>query len=115
MVASFMPFYDVFVTARFFSAVGMGKDFVHLPETQWKLFDFPGGVLPTAISYISEVTPSSSRARFLGMLGALGISGGLLFAGLGTLIVPLSGKEIMLEGNSEVWFWGYLLLIRWAD
>jgi hypothetical protein len=36
------------------------------------------------------------------MLGALGISGGLLFAGLGTLIVPLSGKEIMLEGNSEV-------------
>jgi hypothetical protein len=34
MVASFMPFYDVFVTARFFSAVGMGKDFVHLPETQ---------------------------------------------------------------------------------
>lgn len=58
------------------------------------------------------MTPLSSRARILGLLGACGITGGILAGGVAILTVPLTGQMVMLENKEHFSAWHrYLLLI----
>lgn len=47
VIAAFMPAYGPFMMVRFCAAIGIG------------------GVMPSAASYLCEITPLSSRARFV--------------------------------------------------
>lgn len=93
VIAAFMPTYGPFMMARFCSAAGFG------------------GVLPAASSYICELTPSNSRGRILGLLGAFGVMGGLIAGGLAILTVPETGQMVILENKEHFSAWHRYLLL----
>lgn len=63
-------------------------------------------------SYLCELTPVCSRARILGLLGACGITGGIVAGGVAILTVPQTGKSVIIENKEHFSAWHrYLLLI----
>ncbi|XP_033226179.1 synaptic vesicle glycoprotein 2B-like isoform X2 [Belonocnema kinseyi] len=92
-VATFMPTYGTFMTARLCSAIGVG------------------GALPLAFAYVAECCPRSSRGRWVGALVCAGALGGVYAALLAMAIVPTTGDMIVLENKEHFSAWHRFLLL----
>ncbi|XP_076680065.1 synaptic vesicle glycoprotein 2B isoform X1 [Andrena cerasifolii] len=92
-VATFMPTYGTFMTARFCSAIGVG------------------GSLPLAFAYLAECCPRLSRGRWVGLLVAAGALGGVYAALLAWVVVPTTGEMVVLENKEHFSAWHRFLLL----
>ncbi|XP_015602598.1 synaptic vesicle glycoprotein 2B isoform X2 [Cephus cinctus] len=92
-VATFMPTYGTFMTARFCSAIGVG------------------GSLPLAFAYLAECCPRSSRGRWTGALVGAGALGGVYAALLAWAMVPTTGEMVVLENKEHFSAWHRFLLL----
>lgn len=118
-----MPAYGPFMMVRFCAAFGIG------------------GVLPSAASYLCEITPLSSRARYMNgdnkatcsqpdfflnfddyiimlshfrviaFLCTLGISGGIFAGACAMKMIPLNGEQIVSENKQHFPVWHRYLLL----
>jgi putative MFS transporter len=86
-----------------------------MPAFGWNLFMCfmmglsAGGLLPIAISLLSEILPVRSRAAFVVLLGGIGAAGGYLVASwAATLLIPLVSWRVMWLLNLPT---GALLLL----
>ncbi|KAG7210355.1 hypothetical protein KM043_011891 [Ampulex compressa] len=92
-VATFMPTYGTFMTARFCSAIGVG------------------GAIPLAFAYLTECCPRLSRGPWTGLLVAAGALGGVYAALLAWAIVPTTGEMVVLENKEHFSAWHRFLLL----
>ncbi|KAK2577228.1 hypothetical protein KPH14_003374 [Odynerus spinipes] len=92
-VATFMPTYGTFMTARFCSAIGVG------------------GSVPLAFAYLAECCPRLSRGRWTGVLVAAAGLGGVYAALLAWTIVPTTGEMVVLENKEHFSAWHRFLLL----
>ncbi|XP_043506088.1 synaptic vesicle glycoprotein 2C-like [Polistes fuscatus] len=92
-VATFMPTYGTFMTARFCSAIGVG------------------GSIPLAFAYLAECCPRLSRGKWTGILVAAGALGGVYAALLAWTIVPTTGEMVVLENKEHFSAWHRFLLL----
>ncbi|XP_066597851.1 synaptic vesicle glycoprotein 2B-like isoform X2 [Prorops nasuta] len=92
-VGTFMPTYGTFMTARFFSAVGVG------------------GSVPLAFAYLAECCPRLSRSRWIGLLVGAGALGGVYAALLAWVVVPTTGEMVILENKEHFSAWHRFLLL----
>ncbi|XP_011301471.1 synaptic vesicle glycoprotein 2B-like isoform X1 [Fopius arisanus] len=91
-VATFMPTYGTFMTARFCSAIAVG------------------GAVPLAFAYVAECCPRSSRGRWTGILVAAASLGGVYAALLAWAVVPTTGEMVVLENKEHFSAWHKFLL-----
>ncbi|XP_034947522.1 synaptic vesicle glycoprotein 2B-like [Chelonus insularis] len=92
-VATFMPTYGTFMTARFISAIGVG------------------GSVPLAFVYLTECCPRESRAKWTGILIGAGALGGIYAALLAWAVVPTTGEMVVLENKEHFSAWHRFLLL----
>ncbi|KAK0166445.1 hypothetical protein PV328_004865 [Microctonus aethiopoides] len=92
-VATFMPTYGTFMTARFCSAVGVG------------------GAIPLAFVYLAECCPRCSRAQWTGILIGTGALGGVYAALIAWVVVPTTGEMVVLENREHFSAWHRFLLL----
>ncbi|XP_011861460.1 PREDICTED: synaptic vesicle glycoprotein 2B-like isoform X2 [Vollenhovia emeryi] len=92
-VATFMPTYGTFMTARFCSALGVG------------------GAVPLAFVYLAECCPRLSRGRWTGILVAACALGGVYAALLAWAVVPTTGEMVVLENKEHFSAWHRFLLL----
>ncbi|XP_046480590.1 synaptic vesicle glycoprotein 2B isoform X1 [Neodiprion pinetum] len=92
-VATFMPTYGTFMTARFCSAIGVG------------------GALPLSFAYLAECCPRSSRGCWTGALVGAGALGGVYAALLAWAVVPTTGEMVVLENKEHFSAWHRFLLL----
>lgn len=92
-VATFMPTYGTFMTARFCSALGVG------------------GAVPLAYVYLAECCPRLSRGRWTGILVAACALGGVYAALLAWAVVPTTGEMVVLENKEHFSAWHRFLLL----
>ncbi|XP_058810447.1 synaptic vesicle glycoprotein 2B-like isoform X2 [Phymastichus coffea] len=84
-VATFMPTYGTFMTARFCSAVGVG------------------GSLPLSYAYLAECCPCSSRSKWIGLLVGTGALGGVYAVLLAWAVVPSTeSPRYLVEAGHDV-------------
>lgn len=92
-VATFMPTYGTFMTARFCSALGVG------------------GAVPLAFVYLAECCPRLSRGRWTGILVGACALGGVYAALLAWAVVPTTGEMVVLENKEHFSAWHRFLLL----
>lgn len=92
-VATFMPTYGTFMTARFCSALGVG------------------GAIPLAFAYLAECCPRLSRGCWTGILVAVCALGGVYVALLAWAVVPTTGEMVVLENKEHFSAWHRFLLL----
>lgn len=92
-VATFMPTYGTFMTARLCSAVGVG------------------GALPLTFTYLAECCPRSRRGRWVAALVCVGAIGGVYTALIAMAILPTTGDMIVLENKEHFSAWHRFLLL----
>ncbi|KAH0546868.1 uncharacterized protein LOC123269146 [Cotesia glomerata] len=95
-VATFMPTYGTFMTARLFSAMGVS------------------GAIPLAFVYIAECCPHISRSKWVGVLISAGALGGVYAALLAWIVVPTTGEMVVLENKEHFSAWHRFLLMCWV-
>ncbi|KAJ3637116.1 hypothetical protein MTP99_000599 [Tenebrio molitor] len=83
-VATVMPTYGTFMTARFCSGLGVA------------------GAFPLTFSYLSETCSRATRTRYTGLLHSFWPVGGIFTSLIAHLTMPTSGAEIV-EDNREHW------------
>ncbi|XP_057322020.1 synaptic vesicle glycoprotein 2B-like [Microplitis mediator] len=94
-VATFMPTYGTFMTARFISAMGVS------------------GAIPLAFVYIAECCPHISRSKWTSILISAGALGGVYAALLAWIVVPTTGEMVVLENKEHFSAWHRFLLMCW--
>ncbi|XP_043278962.1 synaptic vesicle glycoprotein 2B-like isoform X1 [Venturia canescens] len=92
-VATFMPTYGTFMTARFCSAIGVG------------------GTVPLAYPYLAECCPRASQGRWTGILVGAAALGGVYAALLAWAVVPSTGEMVVLENKEHFSAWHRFLLL----
>lgn len=83
-VATVMPTYGTFMTARFCSGVGIA------------------GAVPLTFSYLAETCPRATRTRYTGLLHSFWPLGALLTSTIAHLTLPTEGADVVLD-NREHW------------
>ncbi|KAJ3648424.1 hypothetical protein Zmor_020229 [Zophobas morio] len=83
-VATVMPTYGTFMTARFCSGLGVA------------------GAFPLTFSYLSETCSRATRTRYTGVLHSFWPLGGIFTSLIAHLTMPTQGAEIV-EDNREHW------------
>ncbi|CAH2007800.1 unnamed protein product [Acanthoscelides obtectus] len=83
-VASVMPTYGTFMTARFCSGLGVS------------------GAFPLTFSYLTETCSRSTRSRYAGVLHSFWPLGAIFTSILSHMTMPTGGADIV-EDNSEHW------------
>ncbi|XP_017772502.1 PREDICTED: synaptic vesicle glycoprotein 2B-like [Nicrophorus vespilloides] len=93
-VATVMPTYGTFMTARFCSGIGVA------------------GAMPLTFSYLAETCPRSTRTRYTGLLHSFWPMGALLTSSIAHLTLPSDGAEVVLD-NREHWSsWHRFLILN---
>ncbi|CAH1110318.1 unnamed protein product [Psylliodes chrysocephalus] len=92
-VASVMPTYGTFMTARFCSGLGIS------------------GAFPLSFSYLSETCSRSTRARYAGILHSIWPMGAVFISIVSHVTMPTDGAKI-IQDNREHWSsWHRFLLL----